>query len=212
MVIPTLNSPTANIALDYYSQQTGPGRYVFTNKSLGIGDMYVQPIWLSWKKGKFQYAINYGLWAPTGKYEHGSLDNGGHGYWSHNIRGAIKYKPFDKISLSIAPTLEINQWQKNTDFKEGSHLTFDVGGSYLLSARGDEIGLFGNYSKQVSDDKGTVGSFLSDQNAGIGAYGSYWVVPHKVGIMARVTQNFATENRFGGIAFQTGINFLIPAK
>ncbi|OJZ07139.1 transporter [Sphingobacterium sp. 40-24] len=212
MVIPTVNSPTANIALDYYSQQTGPGRYVFTNKSLGFGDMYVQPIWLSWKQGKFQYALNYGLWAPTGKYEHGSLDNGGHGYWSHNIRGALKYKPTSKINLSIAPTLEINQWQKNTDFKEGSHLTFDLGGSYLLNSRGDEVGLFGNYSKQVSDDKGTEGSFLSDQNAGIGAFGSYWVVPHKIGIMARVTQNFATENRFGGIAFQTGVNFLIPAK
>jgi len=132
MVIPTVNSPTANIALDYYSQQTGPGRYVFTNKSLGFGDMYVQPIWLSWKQGKFQYALNYGLWAPTGKYEHGSLDNGGHGYWSHNIRGALKYKPTSKINLSIAPTLEINQWQENTDFKEGSHLTFDLGGSYLL--------------------------------------------------------------------------------
>ncbi|WP_286895066.1 MULTISPECIES: transporter [Sphingobacterium] len=210
MVIPTVNSPTANIALDYYSQQTGPGRYVFTNKSLGFGDMYVQPIWLSWKQGKFQYGLNYGLWAPTGKYEHGSLDNGGHGYWSHNIRGALKYKPNSKINLSIAPTLEINQWQKNTDFKEGSHLTFDLGGSYLLNSRGDEVGLFGNYSKQVSDDKGTEGSFLSDQNAGIGAFGSYWVVPYKIGIMARVTQNFATENRFGGIAFQTGVNFLIP--
>lgn len=46
MIIPTLNSPTASIALDYYSQQTGAGRYNFTNKSLGFGDMYIQPIWL----------------------------------------------------------------------------------------------------------------------------------------------------------------------
>lgn len=212
MIIPTLNSPTANIALDYYSLQTGPGRYVFTNKSLGFGDMYIQPIWLSWKHGKFQYALNYGVWAPTGKYEHGSLDNGGHGYWSQNIRGAVKFKPNSKVNLSLAPTLEINHWQKNTNFKEGSHLTFDVGGSYLLNSRGDEVGLFGHYSKQISDDKGTEGSFLSDQNAGIGGFVSYWIVPHKIGLMARITKNFATENRFGGIAFQTGVNFLIPTK
>lgn len=212
MIIPTLNSPTANIALDYYSQQTGPGKYVFTNKSLGFGDMYIQPVWLSWKKGDFQYALNYGVWAPTGKYEHGSLDNGGHGYWSHNIRGAIKYKPSAKVNLSFAPTLEINHWQKKTDFKEGSHLTFDAGGSYLLNARGDEVGLFGHYSQQVSDDKGTVGSFLSDQIAGIGGFVSYWIVPKKIGAMARITQNFAMENRFGGIAFQGGVNILIPNK
>lgn len=89
MVIPTLNSPTASIALDYYSQQTGTGNYTFTNKSLGFGDMYIQPVWLSWKQNKMQYALNYGVWAPTGKYEPNSLDNGGHGYWSQNIRGAV---------------------------------------------------------------------------------------------------------------------------
>jgi hypothetical protein len=212
MIIPTLNSPVANIALDYYSSQTGPGRYVFTNKSIGIGDIYIQPIWLSWKNGKFQYALNYGVWAPTGKYEHGSLDNGGHGYWSHNIRGAVKYKPNPQINTSFASTLEINHWQKGTDFKEGSHLTFDAGGSYLLDARGDEVGLFGHYSRQISDDKGTEGSFLSDQIAGIGGFVSYWIVPHKIGIMARITRNFATENRFGGTAVQAGVNFLISSK
>lgn len=212
MIIPTLNSPVANIALDYYSSQTGPGRYVFTNKSIGIGDMYIQPVWLSWKQGKFQYALNYGVWAPTGKYEHGSLDNGGHGYWSHNIRAAVKYKPDAKVNLSVASTLEVNQWQKNTNFKEGSHLTFDAGGSYLLNSRGDEVGLFGHYSWQISNDKGTEGSFLSDQIAGVGGFVSYWIVPHKIGLMARITQNFAVENRFGGIAFQTGVNFLIPSK
>jgi len=212
MIIPTLNSPTASIALDYYSQQTGAGRYNFTNKSLGFGDMYIQPIWLSWKDGKFKYALNYGVWAPTGKYEHNSLDNGGHGYWSHNIRGALQYKPQPKINLSIAPTFEINQWQKDTDFKEGSHLTVDLGGSYLLNSRGDEVGVFGHYTKQVSDDKGTEGSFLSDQTAGVGSFVSYWIVPKKIGAMALITQNFATESRFGGMAVQAGVNILIPSK
>lgn len=212
MIIPTLNSPAANIALDYYSIQTGSGRYDFTNKSIGFGDMYIQPIWLSWKQGNFQYALNYGVWAPTGKYKPNDLDNGGHGYWSHNIRVALKYKPSTKVNLSIAPTLELNQWQKDTDFKEGSHLTIDFGGSHLLNSRGDEVGLFGHYTKQISGDKGTQGGFVSDQTAGVGGFVSYWIVPHKIGLMARVTQNFSTENRFGGIAFQTGINFLFPTK
>lgn len=212
MVIPTLNSPTASIALDYYSQQTGTGNYTFTNKSLGFGDMYIQPVWLSWKQNKMQYALNYGVWAPTGKYEPNSLDNGGHGYWSQNIRGAVKYKPIGQVGITVATTLEINQWQKDTDFREGSHLTIDGGGTYLLNSRGDEIGIFGHYTKQVSDDKGSTGSFLSDRIAGVGGFVSYWIVPKKVGAMARVTQNFSTESRFGGIAFQTGLNILIPTS
>lgn len=212
MVIPTLNSPTASIALDYYSQQTGSGTYKFTNKTIGIGDTYIQPIWLSWKDGDVQYALNYGVWAPTGKYKPNSLDNGGHGYWSQNIRVAVQYKPTSNISLSIAETLEINHWQKQTDFKEGTHLTMDLGGSYRLNNRGDEVGLFGHYSQQISDDRGTEGTHTSDKIAGVGAYGSYWIVPKKIGAMLRVTQNFGAEERFSGLAIQTGVNFLIPNK
>lgn len=212
MIIPTLNSPTANIALDYYSSQTGSGTYVFTNKSIGIGDMYIQPVWLSWTKGKFSYALNYGVWAPTGKYKPHDLDNGGHGYWSHNIRVAGKMKPTSKTNISLATTLEVNQWQKDTDFKEGTHLTIDAGGSHVLNSRGDEMGVFAHYATQVGDDKGTNGGFASDQIAGIGAFGSYWIVPMKIGVMARVTQNFAAENRFGGTAIQAGVNILIPSS
>lgn len=212
MVIPTLNSPTASVALDYYSQQTGSGTYTFTNKSIGFGDMYLQPVWLSWKKNSFQYALNYGVWAPTGKYEPNSMDNGGHGYWSQNIRGAVKYKPNHKINLSIASTFEINHWQKKTDFKEGSHLTIDFGGSYLINNRGDEFGVFSHYTQQISDDKGSEGNHVSDKIAGIGAFGSYWIIPKKVGAMFRITQNFNAENRFGGTAIQSGINILIPNK
>lgn len=210
MVIPTLNSPTANIALDYYSIQTGPGNYVFTNKSLGIGDMYIQPVWLSWTKGKFSYALNYGVWAPAGKYKPGDLDNGGHGYWSHNIRLAGRVKPANRLNVTLAATLEMNQWQKDTDFKEGSHLTLDLGGSYVLNTKGDEVGLFSHYTQQVSDDKGTNGGFVSDRMAGVGGFYSYWIKPMKIGLMARITQNFSTRNRFGGMAAQAGVNFLIP--
>lgn len=209
MVIPTLNSPTANIALDYYSIQTGSGSYVFTNKSVGFGDMYIQPIWLSWTKGKFSYALNYGVWAPTGKYKPNDLDNGGHGYWSHNIRVAGKIKPEKKLNISLAGTLELNQWQKDTDFKEGTHLTFDLGGSYVLNTKGDEVGMFSHYTSQIGDDKGTNGGFLSDRVAGVGGFYSYWIKPMKIGLMARITQNFGAENRFAGTAAQVGVNFLI---
>nr|WP_199081917.1 transporter [Pedobacter sp. ASV19] len=211
MVIPTLNSPTANIALDYYSSQTGPGNYVFTNKSLGFGDMYIQPIWLSWTKDQWSYALNYGVWAPTGKYKLHDLDNGGLGYWSHNIRGAVRLKTPSKISVSLASTLELNHKQKESGFREGTHLTMDFGGSYLLSKRGDEVGLFSHYTRQISDDIGTEETLLSDRIWGIGGYGSYWITPGKIGLMGRLTQNFAAKNRFAGTAVQFGVNFLLPS-
>lgn len=211
MIIPTLNSPTADIALDYYSIQTGSGTYTFSNKSIGFGDMYIQPVWLSWTEGKFSYALNYGVWAPTGKYKPNDPDNGGHGYWSHDIRVAGKFKPERKVNISLATTLELNSWQHDTDFKEGSHLTFDLGGSYVLDSRGDEVGLFTHYTTQISDDKGVNGAFHSDRIAGVGGFVSYWITPMKIGLMGRITQNFAAKNRFAGTAVQAGVNILIPS-
>ncbi|CAL1518469.1 transporter [Chitinophaga sp. MM2321] len=207
MVIPTLNSPTANIALDYYTGQTGSGTYTFTNKSLGFGDLYIQPVWLSWTKGKWSYALNYGVWAPTGKYKLHDLDNGGLGYFSHNIRVASRVKPISKLSISVAGTLELNHTQKESDFKEGTHLTIDFGSSYVFSSKGHEAGLFGHFTRQISDDTGE-GSLLSDRIWGIGGFGSYWLKPGKIGIMGRITQNFSARNRFAGTAAQVGVNFL----
>lgn len=209
MVIPTLNGPTANIALDYFSNQTGEGSFLFTHKSLGFGDVYIQPVWLSWTKEKMSFALNYGVWAPTGRYKAHDLDNSGLGYWSHNIRVAAKVKPMAKISASIAATLELNEWQKGTDFKEGSHLTIDLGGAYVLDARGDEVGVFAHNTNQIGDDKGENLTNLTDRAWGIGGYASYWIKPHKIGLMGRLTQNFGVKNRFGGTAFQVGLNYLI---
>ncbi|WP_432713623.1 transporter, partial [Pedobacter sp.] len=190
--------------------QTGPGNYVFTNKSLGFGDMYIQPIWLSWTKDKLSYAFNYGVWAPTGRYKPDDLDNGGHGYWSHNLRAAARLKPTPKFSVSLATTLELNQWQKDTDFKEGTHLTIDLGGSHVLNKKGDEVGFFAHYTKQVSDDKGQEVILIADRIAGVGSFYSYWIKPMRIGLMGRITQNFSAKNRFAGTAVQVGVNFLIP--
>lgn len=207
MFIPTLNSPSANIALDYFTNQTGAGTVSFKSSSLGLGDMYFQPIWLSWTKGKWANSLTYGVWAPLGKYKAGDAKNVGLGYWSHNFRAATKYNPTPQWLISMAATYELNSKQKDIDFKEAPHLTLDYGLSYTMRT-GNEIGLFGFYTQQTGNDKGTKGSFLSDKYFGIGAYGSYWIKPGKFGLLARVTQNFATTNRFAGTSFQIGFNTL----
>lgn len=207
MVIPTLNNPSANIALDYFSSQTGTGSASFKSNSWGLGDVYLQPIWLTWNKEKWAYSFAYGVWAPLGKYTAGDAKNVGLGYWSHNIRIATKYKPTTQWVFTIAATQEINSKQNGIDFKEAPHFTLDYGASYTL-LKGHELGLFGFYTGQTGDDKGTKGSFLSDRYAGIGGYGSYWIKPGKLGVLARVTQHFGARNRFAGTAFQLGFNLL----
>lgn len=211
MVVPSVNNASANIVLDYFSTQSGSGNVSFKNNSWGLGDIYIQPLWLTWNSMRWGYSFTYGVWAPVGRYTYGDAKNIGLGYWSHNLRFATKCKLHPQWLATLASRYEINAYQKGVDFREAPHLTIDYGISYTM-AKGHEAGMFGFYSTQVGSDQGAKGSFLSDKYFGIGAYGSYWIKPGKFGVLARITQHFGTTNRFAGTAFQLGFNVLFLAK
>lgn len=208
LALPIFNNPNANIALDFYTEYSHVASQEMNLNSFGVGDFYLQPIWLTWEKNKFSATFSYGAWIPIGKYEANSVDNVGLGYWSHNVRVMTRYKPKEKISLSAGLTYEMNNKQKDTDFKEASHLTSDFAASYNFTM-GHEIGLFAYGMWQMCNDQGEKGVLEKDEIYGLGIYGSYWFIPGKIGILSRLSNNFGTKNRFGGASFQVGINYLL---
>lgn len=208
LVLPLFNNPNASIALDFYTGQTNAGGTTLNIKSFGIGDLYLQPLWLTWGEKKFSTTFSYGLWIPIGKYEANDPENVGLGYLSQNFRLASRFKPISQISLTAGVTYELNNQQKGTDFKEAPHLTFDYGASYNFQT-GHELGVFGFGGWQVGNDSGEKAVPNKDKIYGLGIYGSYWFIPGKFGTLARFSSNFGTKNRFGGPAFQIGLNYLL---
>lgn len=208
LALPMINNPNANIALDFYTEQSLVGSQELNLNSFGLGDFYLQPLWLTWEKNKLSATFSYGIWIPVGKYEANSTDNVGLGYWSHNVRVIGRYKPIDKVSLTAGLTYEINNKQKDTDFKESPHLTSDFGASYNFTM-GHELGFFGFGTWQRGNDEGEKAVLDKDQVYGLGIYGSYWLIPGKIGVLSRFTNNFGIKNRFGGASFQMGINYLL---
>ncbi len=208
LVLPMFNNPNANIALDYYIDQGAVGGSEININTFGLGDLYLQPVWLTWDKNKFSTTFSYGLWMPTGRYEANGSENVGLGYWSHNIRVAERFKPTPSTALTGALTYEINSKQKDVDFTEAPHLTFDYAASYNFTM-GHELGLFGFGTWQTGEDKGEKAVLLKDKIYGIGLYGSYWFIPGKFGTLGRFATNFGTRNRYGGFGFQVGLNYLI---
>jgi hypothetical protein len=208
LAIPTINNPSANVALDFYSGQDIAFSESIDLNTWGLGDLYVQPVWLTWEKNEWAATFSYGTWLPIGKYEANSSENVGLGYWSHNFRLAGRFKPAMQISLVSAFTYELNSKQKDVDFTEAPHLTIDYGASYTF-LMGHEVGFFGFGTWQIGDDSGEKSVLPADQIYGIGIFGSYWFIPGKLGALSRFTTNFGTENRFGGFAFQIGLNYLL---
>lgn len=208
MALPVINSPSASVALDFYTGLDSTIKQDININSIGLGDCYIQPIWLTWEKQKFTTAFSYGLWLPVGKYTVNDAENIGLGYTSQNFRLATRFKPNAKYSLTGALTFESNFKQKDVDFTEAPHLTFDYGATYYFP-KGHEAGVVGYGTWQLGEDKGDKAVLNKDKIFGLGAYGSYWFIPGKFGILARVSQSFGTTNRFGGFSFVAGLNYLL---
>lgn len=207
LALPMLNNPSANIALDYYVGQNNLGGQDININSFGLGDLYLQPIWLTWDKKKLSTSFSYGIWVPVGKYSVNSPENVGLGYWSHNVRIASRYKPSSSLGFTGALTYEINSKQNGVNFTEAPHLSFDYAASHHFP-KGHEIGLFGFGTWQAGTDKGQKAVVPADRIGGLGVYGSYWFIPGKFGALTRFTGNFGTRNRYGGVSFQVGLNYL----
>lgn len=209
LLLPMLNNPNANIALDFYLGQNNVGGRDIDIRSFGFGDMYVQPIWLTWgATRKFTTTFSYGTWIPIGKYQLNNPENVGLGYWSHNLRIAGRYKPKTQWGFTGALTYEINSRQKGVSFTEAPHLSLDLAASYNFP-KGHELGLFGFGTWQAGTDKGQKAPVPADRIGGLGIYGSYWIKPGKYGVLTRFTSNLGTRNRYGGAAFQIGLNYLL---
>ena len=121
----------------------------------GFTDLFVAPIGLSWGLEKFDVTFLYGFYAPTGKYETGSSDNTGTGFWTNQFQLYGYYYPFENkaTAIMIGLTYELNGKIKDVDVSPGNRFTFEWAFSQFLSER-VEVGVQGGHNWQISDDTG----------------------------------------------------------
>ena len=56
--------------------------------SIGIGDTYVQPIWLGWQGERYDFALGAGAYLPTGKYDAEDGESIGLGFWAGQLQSS----------------------------------------------------------------------------------------------------------------------------
>lgn len=205
---------------------TGRGTNADTSQ-FDVGDLFVQPLWLGWSLTNFDFALGYGFYAPTGRYDTKNvvlpiigtiktekLDNIGLGFWTHQFQGSGSWYPWEDKRMAISTTLtyEVHDDKDGFDLKPGENLTLNWGISQYLPLASDqslllEVGVAGYNSWQVSDDTGNAASNpdVHDQVHAAGGQIGLTYVPWMLTANFQGFGEFAAKDRFEGISL--GLNF-----
>lgn len=191
--------------------------------SFGVGDLFVQPVWLGWSLTNWDLGLGYGFYAPIGKYNTETVtlpvigafkteatDNIGLGFWTHQIQGAASWYPWadKRMAVAGAVTYEIHGNKEDFDLTPGQDLTFNWGISQYLPVSADqklllEAGPAGYDSWQITDDSGrdARNPDVHDQVHAMGGQLGLTYVPWNLVLNVHYFYEFAATDRFQGQSF-----------
>lgn len=176
-----------------YSEVAAPG---LADKEYSVGDIYFAPVVLSWHPKRFDFAVSYGFWAPSGNYSPEIPARLGKGFWSHMFTAGATWYPDDakKWSLSILSRYEIQTEDTDFDITPGNAYTMEWGIGRTVVGTLD-VGAVGYWQLQTTRDSGTGASGVEDHVVGLGPEVG-GVIP-KAGIIAtlRYLREFEARDR-----------------
>lgn len=176
-----------------YSKELG-------GKVSGFTDLYVAPLGLSWELEKFDFTFLYGFYAPTGKYETGSSENTGTGFWTHQFQGYGYYYPMEgkSTAIMIGLTYELNSKIKDVEVTPGNRFTLEWAVSQFLSEQ-FEVGVHGGHNWQIGDDSGDDVYWdlaVHDRKSTLAFNASCWPWKDRLMVNAKYAFDFGLAQRF----------------
>jgi hypothetical protein len=160
--------------------EAGSGTRTASDSLSGIADLLLYPFMLGWTSlgGDLKYDFRLGVYAPTGKYEAGSIVNVGKNYWTFEPTFTVSFIS-SKIGLegSAYAALDFNTRNQTTDYLTGDQFHVDATIAEHLPLLGGFCGVGASafYYQQFTGDSGS-GAKLGDfkgRTIGVGPVLSY---------------------------------------
>jgi hypothetical protein len=97
--------------------------------SLGVGDLYLQPVNLGWHFKRIDLLASLGVYAPTGSYVPAAADNLGLGMWGYElgVGSTLLFGANKAWSIATTGYFEIHSRKKGTQTRVGDILTLEGG-------------------------------------------------------------------------------------
>ncbi|MCP5517331.1 MAG: transporter [Verrucomicrobiales bacterium] len=133
-----------------YKDVSAPGAI---DSEFNVGDIFVEPITLSWHWKQADLGVGYGFWAPTGYFDPPA--NTGQGAWAHMMTlGGTVYADTNKTwAVSALARYEINYENGDLQITPGNTLSLEWSVSKTL-AKFYDVGIVGYWQQQTTEDSG----------------------------------------------------------
>lgn len=224
-IAPTFATSSVGASL---TTRTGRGGSADISSEFGVGDLFVQPIWLDWSLKHWDFALAYGVYAPVGRYGTETIelpvlgpltaeetDNIGLGFWTHQIQDAVTWYPWEHkgTAVAVAATYEIHSAKEDYDLTPGQDLSLNYGVSQYLPLDKKkeflvEVGPAGYSTWQITDDSGSdARNNVHDQVHAAGGQVGITYVPWTAALNLHYYYEYAAKDRFQGQVFGASLAF-----
>jgi len=184
----------------------------------GLADSYYQPFILGWRAKRADLRAVYGFLAPSGRFNVGSSNNVGSGYWTHAFSSGQTFYLTENRTTAISAfqMYEIHTTQQSTQIHPGDTLNLDYSLTHVLPLQRDlnmQLGLVGYEQWQLTNKTGPgVTPAQSSAHYRVNALGfaaSLILPSRKVSVGIKYFKEFDDRSTFQGYSFQItgGIKF-----
>ncbi|HTY64167.1 MAG TPA: transporter [Acidobacteriota bacterium] len=171
----------------------------FSGSDFSLGDVFVEPITLSWHGKQYDASFGYGLWTPTGDFKATDPISPGKGFLTQMLTAGVTYYPDAKKTWSLAALnrYEFNQKNDETGITPGQYWTLEwgIGKSVTKTV---EVGATGFFQAQTTKASGLDASAEKDHVAGIGPEINLACPKLKLSTSIRYVREVGAHNRTEG--------------
>jgi hypothetical protein len=181
---------------------------------LGLGDPYIQPFRLGWRKRRFDLVTSYGIYLPTDR----SPLAGGKGVSSGQITqelsggGSVYFRDRSHFVVGLA-SYQLNAHQRGIDITRGDSVQIQGGIGTKFLGELAETGIAGYALWQVRNDRGAelppVLTGARDRVYGLGPEAAMFVKAIQGQLRVRYEWDLGVRARPQGHIFVVGISFLV---
>lgn len=184
----------------------GIGPASFSDNKFGLGDIYVDPLFIGWHGERWDALAAFGIYFPTGEFDKNEPASPGMGFWTFmfSLGGTVYFDEAKTWSASILARYEIHTEQDETDITPGNHFHFEYGIGKNIN--GFDIGVAGYCHWQVTDDSGPGTTSDKEQAYAIGPEIGYTFESIGLNVSLRTLWEFENRNKSQGN--MTSLNFV----